>query len=113
MTSGWPPVNPKLVLDRDDFDVVNVQKIRRAPVGIDFLLVDLKANPRRIRVTFGAIVDRSHDAFASRILGCDRLANIRGKSRYATLPRHIVAEEGNTVNFRSGHLVAIKLRAIC
>ena len=103
MTSGRPAVDAKLMLDRDDLDVINVQEIRRAPVGVEFLLVDFKTNARRIIVTFGAIVDCSHDAFAIRILGCDRLANVRGKRRDAALPGHVVSQESDAVDLGSGH----------
>ena len=105
MTPGRPAVDAKLVLHRDDLDVIDVQEIRRAPIGVEFLLVDLKPNARRIIITFRAIVDCSHDAFAIRILGCDRLADIRGKSGDAALPRHVVSQESDAIDLGGGHEV--------
>src|SRR4051812_38122052 len=103
MTSGRPAVDAELVLDRDDLDIVNVQEIRRPSIGVDLLLIDLKTNARRIFVTFGAIVDRSDNAFAAGILGCDRLADVGGKRRYATLPGHVVPQKSDAVDLGSGH----------
>src|SRR5437763_9090201 len=103
MTSGRAAIDAKFVLDRDDLDVINVQEIRRAPVGVDLLFVDLKTDARRIIVTLRTVVNRSHYAFAIRVFGCHRLANVWRKRRDATLPRQIVAQKSDAVDLGSGH----------
>src|SRR5438067_8305233 len=104
MTASRPSVDAKLVLDRDDLDVVNVQEIRRTPVGVDLLFVDLKTDTRRIIVAFRVIVNCSHEALAMRVRGCDRLANVGRKCRDATLPWHIISKKGDAVD--RGHELA-------
>jgi hypothetical protein len=59
MASGSPAVDAKLVLERNDLDVVDVEEIGRTAVGIEFLLVDLKADTSWIIVAFGSIKRRS------------------------------------------------------
>ena len=53
MAAGRSAVDAELVLDRDDLDVVDVQEFRRAPIGIEFLFINLKSHPSRIVVAFG------------------------------------------------------------
>ena len=67
MTAGGSAVDAKLVLDRDYLDVVDVEEVRRAPIGIEFLFVDFKSYLRRIIITFGSIIDCPHHALALRV----------------------------------------------
>ena len=74
MAARWSPVNTKLMLDRHDIDFVDIQKIRRAPIGSKFRLVDLKSYSSWIIVALWPIIDRTNDAVASRKLRRDGLA---------------------------------------
>src|SRR3954454_1524551 len=98
MDSRRSAVDSKLVLYGDDLDVVDVQVISRTPIRIEFLLVNLEMNLRRIIVALGPIIHGSYEAIALRKLPRDSFANIRGKSSYPTLSWHIVAEERYPVN---------------
>ena len=77
--------------------VVEVQETRRAPVGIQLLLLRLKVYARRIVIAFRAIIDHPHETIGVRCCARHRLAKIIRKGRNAAQPRQIVAQEGNTL----------------
>src|SRR5207249_1421680 len=60
MTASGPAVNSKLVLQRDHADIGDVQKVRRALVRGEVLLLDFKPHLQRIIVLFFMIGD-GHD----------------------------------------------------
>ena len=66
MATGRSAVNTKFVLDRNDIDFVDVEKIRRAPIGSQFRLVDLKSYSNWIIVALWPIVDRTNNTVTSR-----------------------------------------------
>jgi hypothetical protein len=94
MVPGRPAVDAKLVLDQDHLHVVDVEEIGCATVGIEFLLVDLKSDPRWIVVAFGSIIDRAHDALTLRELHRNSLTNLGGEGCDAALARQMIPEEG-------------------
>ena len=65
MAARRSAVDAELVLHAEHIDVVEVQEVRRAPVGIEVLLVKLEAHTRRIVVAFRAIIDRADEDTAS------------------------------------------------
>ena len=87
MTSGGSAVNAKLVLDRDYLDIIDVEVVSRAPIGIEFLFVDFKSYLSRIIITFRSIIDCAHHALALRVLRSNSLTNVRGKGSNAALTR--------------------------
>jgi hypothetical protein len=89
--------NAVLMLQRYEFDVVDVQKVGGAAVGINVLLREFKPDAARIGVTGLGIVDRQGDAGGLRILGGDGFAQIGCKRGDAALTRQIVADEGDAV----------------
>ena len=94
MAAGRPPVDAKLVLDRDYLDVIDVEEVSRAPIGIEFLLVDFKSHLSRIIITFGSIIDCAHHALALWVLRSNSLTNVRGKGSNAALTRKMIPQEG-------------------
>ena len=103
MAPRRPAINAELVLHRDDLDVVDVQKLRRAPVGIQLLLLDLERHARRIIVALRPVVHRPHDAMRLGKLRRDGLADVGGECGNAATPRHVVAEKGDV--FGIGRMV--------
>jgi hypothetical protein len=45
LTPGRPAVDAELVLDQNYLDIVNIEEIGGAAIGIEFLFVDLKTDP--------------------------------------------------------------------
>jgi hypothetical protein len=98
MASGRPAVDAKLVLQRNDLDVVDVEEIGRTAVGIEFLLVDLKADTNWIIVAFGPIIDRAHDAQTFWEFRRNSLTNIGSESCDAALAWKMIPEKGYMFN---------------
>src|SRR6516162_11589449 len=59
MAAGRPTVDAVLVLDQDHLDVVDVEEVGCAAIGIEVLLVDLKSYPSWIVIAFESIIDRA------------------------------------------------------
>jgi hypothetical protein len=93
MAAGGSPVDAELVLDRDYLDVIDVEEVSRAPIGIEFLFVDFKSHLRRIIITLGSIIDCAHHALALRVLHSNSFTNVRGKCSNAALTREMIPEE--------------------
>ena len=62
MSASSPSVDAELMLHAEHLSVVEVQEIRRLPIGSEVLLHDLKAHAWRIGVALGAVIDRSNKA---------------------------------------------------
>src|SRR5271166_271646 len=97
MAAGRPAEDAKLVLNRDEFDIVGVKEMGRAAIGIDFLLVNLKPDPSWIVVTFGSIIDRAHQTSTEREFRCHRFAKVGGKGGDAAFARKMISQEGHLV----------------
>ena len=93
MRSGHTAINAELVLYGYDIDVVDIEKIRRSTVGIEFVLIELEPYPLRVIVPLGTIIDCTDHTVDLRKFGSDSLANVCGESRDATAPRHVVAQK--------------------
>ena len=65
MAARRPAVDAELMLHAEHVRVVEVQKIRRAPVGIEILLQQLEAHPRRIVVALRPVIHRADKTFRS------------------------------------------------
>ena len=108
MTAGGSAVNAKLVLDRDYLDIIDVEEVSRAPIGIEFLFVDFKSYLSRIIITFRSIIDCAHHALALRVLRSNSFTNVRGKGSNAALTRKMIPEEGYAFYGRGNfHSVAL------
>ena len=82
-----------LVLQRDDVDVAEVEKVGRAAIGIEVLLLELELHFPRVVVAFGDVVDRHDAAVDRRVLGGDRAEQVGGEGGDAALARQVVADE--------------------
>jgi len=91
---------PKLMLHANHVHVRDVQKIRRAQVGRQVLLRNLKAHFRRVIVAAGEVIDRHDEALNRRMLRRHRAAQIGRKRGNAAFPRQIIAEERNFADVR-------------
>src|SRR5690349_8960847 len=81
------------VLQDDQVYAVEVDEVRRAPVGLDIALLQLEAHHRRVGVALFSIVDRDGEDARLRRFRCERLTKVGRKRRNATLPRKIVADD--------------------
>src|ERR1700730_10823146 len=93
MGAGGPSIDAVLVLDQDDLDIVDVEEVSCATIGIELFLVDLESYPRRIVITFKSIIDCANDALALREFRCNGFTNIRGEGCYTALTRKMVSEK--------------------
>ena len=100
VAAGLPAEDAVLELQAHQIDVVDVQEVGGAPVGVDVLLGQLEANAGRIVVAGLGVVDGQGDARRFGICRGDRLAEIRGERRDAALPRHVVADKGDAPDRR-------------
>src|SRR5216684_355770 len=95
MASRRSSENAVFMLQADEIDAIDVEKIRRSTVGSRIALFDLEPDPRRISVTLFAIVDGHGEATSVRQLARDRFAEIRGESRDAASPRQVITDKRN------------------
>jgi len=100
MTAGRPAVDPELVLHAHQVRVADVQKLRRALVGGQVLLLDLKANDAGILVAARDVVDRHRKTLGLRMLRRHGGKHVGGERRDAAFARQIVAEKRNLANVR-------------
>ena len=94
MAAGRTAVDAELVLHRKHLDVVDVQKLRRPAVGLDFLLRDFKSHATGIVVARLAVVDRSHDTLRLRILCGNRLADVGREGGNTATARNVIPDKG-------------------
>src|SRR5271163_2702895 len=98
MAARWSPVDAKLVLDRHHLNIIDVQEVSRATIGINFFFINLKSDSTRIVIAFRSIVHRTHDALTFRELRGNRFAEIGGKGGNAALSWKMIAHEGYLLN---------------
>lgn len=98
MASRLPTKDAVLVLQANDFNVIDVQEVGGAEVFRHLGLFDLKTNGRRIRVMLSAIIHSDHKAVEIREFAGDRLAQIRCECSDSALSRHMIAKQGYTAN---------------
>src|SRR6202040_3846481 len=98
VASSRSAVDSKFVLNRDDFDVVDIQKVGSPAVGIELDLVNLKSDPGRIIIAFRMIIHCADDALAIRKFRGHGLANVSGEGRNAASTRKMVPNEGYLFN---------------
>ena len=94
VAAGRPAVDAKLVLDQDHLHVVDIEEIGCAAIRIEFLLIDLKSDLRRIVVAFGSVIHRAHDALTLREL---RRYSLRKPEVKVAIPHwrgQMIPEEG-------------------
>jgi hypothetical protein len=112
MASRWATIDPEFMLNRDNFDVVDVQKVGRAPVGIDLDLVNLKTYSGWIIVAFRTIIDRAYDALAFRELRSNGLADVLGKGGNSASARKMISNKGDLFNSGSRFRFDLRSRAM-
>ena len=79
MAARGAPVDPELMLDAEQIGVVEIQVVRRPPVGVEVFLLDFELHALRIVVPVRAIIDGNDVAVRRRMCGADGLAQIVGK----------------------------------
>jgi len=92
--------NAELVFHAHHVHVRDVQEIRRAEVGRQFLLGNFETDLRRVIIALRAIINRHDKALHLRELLCHRAAQIRGKRGDTALFREISAEKSDLANGR-------------
>ena len=111
MTPRHSAEDAELMLHAQHLRIVEVQKIRRAPVRIQVLLKHFKADALRIAMAFHTIVHRSREAFRVRRSTGDRLAQIRRESRDPAAPRLVSTEERDPFRRFGRHEGNLSIRA--
>ena len=100
MTARRPAENAEFMLHANHVHVRDVQEIRRAEVGRQVLLRNLKAHFRRVIVTAREIIDRHDEALHRRKLGRHRTAQVRRERGNTAFPWQIIAEERDLADVR-------------
>src|SRR6476646_10768780 len=95
MAAGDATEDAIFVLQDDQIHAVEVDEVRRAPVGLDITLIQLEAHTWRIGVALLCVVDRNGEDARLRRLSCERLTKVGRKCCDATLPRKIVADNSD------------------
>ena len=85
------------MLQADNVDIIEIQKIRSLPIGVDLLLTNLKPNLIRIVVPFGYVVDRCDKDLGTSSSVRQGLAEVVSERRDTTTARDAVANKGNTL----------------
>jgi len=91
MAAGRPTINAELVLDQDYLDIVDIEEISGPAIGVEFVFVDLKSDPRRIVVAFGSIIDRTYDALTLREFRRNCITNIRSERCNAAMAWKVIS----------------------
>jgi hypothetical protein len=88
----------EFVLQAEDINVYQIQKIGRTPVRGDILFRNFEAHLGRIIVSPRAIGHRNNRTLQARVLRGDCLAQVRCESGDPTLPRNIIGEKCDLLN---------------
>ena len=99
MPAGRSPVDAELVLDANHVHVADAQEIRRPPVGGDVLLLNFKADLRRVVVPALHVVDGHGEALSLGKLGRHGSAQVRRERGDAAPPGQVVPHEGDVSDF--------------
>jgi len=102
MAAGPAPENAVFMLQADQIDIIDIQKVGGPTIGFDILLCEFEANATGILVPIGRVIDRQSDAGRLLLIGGDGLAQIGGKGRDSASARQIVADEGDSSKDRTG-----------
>lgn len=98
VTARAPSKDAILVLQRDDVDIVDIQKIGGASIRLDILFRQLESNARRVLVTGFDIVDRQRNARRPRIFRRHCLTQVCREGGNAALARQVVANKRDAVD---------------
>jgi hypothetical protein len=88
------------MLQANEVHVVAVEEISGASIGGGVALRDFEADARRIVVARFGVVDRQREARRVRVGGGDGFTQVGGEGRDAALPRHVIADEGDSLEGR-------------
>ncbi len=83
------------MLQANDIDIADVEKIGGAQVAGKILLVNLKSHDLRILISCFGVVHRNAETLTLWIRICDRSEDIRRKRGDATLTRKMIADKGD------------------
>ena len=81
MTARRSAVDAELVLHTKHIRVVEVQKVRCTPIGIEVFLQQLKAHTLRILIALHAIIDRTDKTISIRSRSSHRFTQIMRERR--------------------------------
>ena len=95
MAAGAPAEDAVLVLQAHEIDVVDVQEVGGAAIGVDVLLRQFEADAGRIVVARLGVVDGQGDARRLDALDGDGLAQVGREGGDAALARQVIADEGD------------------
>ncbi len=100
MAAGRSAVNAELMLHANHVHVRDVQKIRRAQIGGQVLLLNFKTHFRRIRIAVHKVIHRHDEALQRGEFFRHGTAQIRGERGDAAFPRQIIAQESDLADVR-------------
>ena len=96
MSAGRAAIDTKLMLQANDIDAADIEKVRSPQVGREIFLVDLEAyEAGRIFVAFFNVIDRYTKAMCLGIRRGDGGENVSGECGNAALARKMIADEGD------------------
>lgn len=99
------------VLDGDEADAVDVEKVGWALVGGEVRLRDLEAHPLGLGMAPAGLVHRDDETLELRAGGAEGLAQVGGEGRDAALPRQMIAQDCGPSQLRRGSLWLVELQA--
>lgn len=97
MAPGRPTINSELMLYAEHIDIIEIQEICSASVGVEILFQKLETHTLGIIIPFLPIIDCPHETIAIRHLCRNRLAKIVGEGRDSAKPWQVIAQEGDTL----------------
>src|ERR1700693_1075931 len=112
VSAGGSTENAELVLQADDVDVADVEKVRGAQIGGEVLFLNLETNHLRVFVATRNVVDRDGQALALGMGGCDGRQQVRRECGDAAFARQEVANKSNLVDVGSFLDEAVSIVAI-
>jgi len=97
MTPCRPSINTELMLHTEDIGIVEIQKIRRAAVGVEILFQKLEAHTRGIIIPLLTVINGSDKTIHARGFRRHSLREVMGKSRNSTESWEIISQKSDTL----------------
>src|SRR5579884_3182764 len=94
------PENTELMLQADNVNVADIQKVGGAQIRRQVLLLNFEANHLRVVVSSGDVVHGHAEALALRMRSRNRGQQVRRERGNAALAGQVIADERDLVNFR-------------
>ena len=113
MAAAGPTENSEFVLQADNVNVADIEKVGGAKIGRKVLLFNFKANDLGVFIAFRNVVDRNGEALRLRVCGLDSRENIGSECCDAAFSRQMVGDKRNLSDLiRSFFQVTLSARTI-